>query len=38
MDAVTFIIMAVGFSMMATAIIVCIEDTLAEAKEEEDGR
>jgi len=38
MDIVTFIIMAVGFSMVITAIIISLDETIAELKEEDDGR
>jgi len=36
MDIVTFIIMAVGFSMVASAIIICVEDTIEEGKEDDE--
>jgi hypothetical protein len=38
MDVITFIILAVGFSMVSSAIIIQIEEAVAEQKEEEDGR
>jgi hypothetical protein len=37
MDAVTFIILVVGFSMISTAIIIQIEEAIIENKEEDDG-
>lgn len=37
MDAVTFIIMAVGFSMVVTAIIICVDEAIAEGKEDTNG-
>jgi hypothetical protein len=36
-DAITFIILFVGFTMIATAIIICIDETITENKEDEIG-
>ena len=37
MDAITFIILAIGFSMVITAIIICIDESIQEKKEDTNG-